>query len=207
MEDSFKSLEKPAEGMFRDRNSRFLAFGFPVNTTAEINALIAGIKKKYHDARHHCFAYRIGYTKDIFRVNDDGEPGGTAGKPIYGQLLSHDLTNVLVIVVRYFGGTLLGTSGLINAYKSATIDMLSKAIVVTRFVEDHYRISFAYEKLNAVMKILKEENLIPILPEFKIQCVMEIAIRKSLSNKVVTRLSGIPGLLTELAEMNDESHC
>jgi uncharacterized YigZ family protein len=207
MEYSFKSLEKPAEGMFRDRNSRFLAFGFPVNTTAEINALIAGIKKKYHDARHHCFAYRIGYTKDIFRVNDDGEPGGTAGKPIYGQLLSHDLTNVLVIVVRYFGGTLLGTSGLINAYKSATIDMLSKAIVVTRFVEDHYRISFAYEKLNAVMKILKEENLIPILPEFKIQCVMEIAIRKSLSNKVVTRLSGIPGLLTELAEMNDESHC
>jgi uncharacterized YigZ family protein len=207
MEDSFKSLEKPAEGMFRDRNSRFLAFGFPVNTTAEINALIAGIKKKYHDARHHCFAYRIGYTKDIFRVNDDGEPGGTAGKPIYSQLLSHDLTNVLVIVVRYFGGTLLGTSGLINAYKSATIDMLSKAIVVTRFVEDHYRISFAYEKLNAVMKILKEENLIPILPEFKIQCVMEIAIRKSLSNKVVTRLSGIPGLLTELAEMNDESHC
>jgi uncharacterized YigZ family protein len=207
MEDSFKSLEKPAEGVFRDRNSRFLAFGFPVKTTTEINDLIAGVKKKYHDARHHCFAYRIGYTKDIFRVNDDGEPGGTAGKPIYGQLLSHDLTNVLVIVVRYFGGTLLGTSGLINAYKSATIDMLSKANIVTLFVEDHYRLSFAYEKLNAVMKILKEENLIPIHPEFKIQCVMDIAIRKSLSNKVVTRLSGIPGLLTELVETIDESHC
>lgn len=207
MEDLYKSLEKPAEGIFRDRNSRFLAFGFPVKTTAEINDLIAKVKKKYHDARHHCFAYRIGYTKAIFRLNDDGEPGGTAGKPIYGQLLSHDLTDVLVVVVRYFGGTLLGTSGLINAYRSATVDMLSKAIIVTRFVEDHYRLRFAYEKLNAVMKILKEEKLVPIHTEFNIQCSMEIDVRKSLSNKLTTRLSGIPGLLTELVEMNDESHC
>ena len=113
--------------MFRDRNSRFLAFGFPVETMAEINDIIAGIRKKYHDARHHCYAYRLGHAKEIFRMNDDGEPSGTAGKPIYGQLLSYDLTNILVIVVRYFGGTLLGTSGLINAYRSATVDMLSKA--------------------------------------------------------------------------------
>jgi uncharacterized YigZ family protein len=203
MEDFYKSLEKPAEGIFRDRSSRFLAFGFPVEIIAEINDIVSEIRKKYHDARHHCFAYRLGHNKDIFRMNDDGEPSGTAGKPIYGQLLSYDLTNTLVIVVRYFGGTLLGTGGLINAYKSATADMLSKATFVTKFVEDHFRIGFPYEKLNAVMKVLKEENLVPIQPEFDAQCTMIIAIRRSLSDKLAGRLTGIPGLVTESLQMKD----
>ena len=189
--------------MFRDRSSRFLAFGFPVETIVEINDIVSVIRKKYHDARHHCYAYRLGHRKELFRVNDDGEPSGTAGKPIYGQMLSYDLTNTLVIVVRYFGGTLLGTSGLINAYRSATIDMLSKATFVTRFIEDHFRLSFPYEKLNTVMKVLKEENLLPLQPIFDAQCTMIIAIRRSLSDSLSGRLSGISGLVTESLQMND----
>jgi uncharacterized YigZ family protein len=203
MTDTYKSLEKPAEGIFRDRGSRFLAFGFPVETTAEINDIIAVVRKKYHDARHHCYAYRLGTEMDLFRVNDDGEPSGTAGKPIYGQLLSCDLTNSLIIVVRYFGGTLLGTSGLINAYRSATTDMLSKATFITRFVEDHFRVSFPYEKLNTVMKVLKEENLMPFQPVFDARCTMIIAVRRSLSERLAGRLSGITGLTTESLQMKD----
>jgi uncharacterized YigZ family protein len=196
-DDNYRSLEKPAEGIFRDRNSRFLAFGFPVISVEEVNEILAGIRKKYHDARHHCYAYRLGHDKDIFRINDDGEPSGTAGKPIYGQLQSHDLTDTLVVVVRYFGGTLLGTSGLINAYRSATADMLSKATIVQKFKEDHFHLSFPYDKLNAVMKILKEQNVVPILPDIGITCSMDIKVRKSLSDRLKADLAPIPGLTME----------
>lgn len=189
--------------MFRDRSSRFLAFGFPVETTLEINDIISLIKKRYHDARHHCYAFRLGYNKEIFRINDDGEPSGTAGKPIFGQLLSYDLTNTLIVVVRYFGGTLLGTSGLINAYRSATVDMLSRASIVTRFVEERYRICFPYEKLNAVMKVLKDENITPFHPEYDVQCVMLVSVRRSLSEKLINRLSGITELVIENCQMKD----
>jgi uncharacterized YigZ family protein len=203
MEDSYKTIEKPAEGSYRDRNSRFLAFGYPVQATTEINEIVLGVRKKYHDARHHCYAYRLGFTGETFRLNDDGEPSGTAGKPIYGQLISHDLTNTLVIVVRYFGGTLLGTSGLINAYRSATADMLSRAIVVTRFVEDHFRIFFPYEKLNGVMKVLKEESLVPDEPVYDVVCAMTLAVRKGLSPKLTGRLTGIAGLTIKSLQMSD----
>ena len=125
MDDSYKTLENPAEGIYREKGSRFLAFGYPVHNEEEIKIRVAALRKKYHDARHHCYAYRLGPAGETYRVNDDGEPSGTAGKPIYGQLLSNNLTNVLVVVVRYFGGTLLGTGGLITAYRSATSDMLA----------------------------------------------------------------------------------
>ena len=195
MDDTYRSLEKPAEGIFRDRNSRFLAFGYPVETLEEVNLIMEGIRKKYHDARHHCYAYRIGFPDEAHRMNDDGEPSGTAGKPIYGQLLSYDLTNALAVVVRYFGGTLLGTSGLINAYRSATEDMLSHAKIIDKYLEDHFHIRFPYEKLNAVMKILKEEQIIPLLPEYSTACSMHIHVRKSLSGRLSARLSVIPGLI------------
>ncbi len=194
-DDTYRSLERTAEGIFRDRNSRFLAFGFPVSTSEEISSILEGIRKKYHDARHHCYAYRLGIAKDIYRMNDDGEPSGTAGKPIYGQLVSYDLTDTLVVVVRYFGGTLLGTGGLIHAYRSATDSMLSQASIIDKFVEDHYQISFPYERLNAVMRILKDENVIPLHPEYAADCTMHLTIRKSLSEKVAARLSVIPELL------------
>ncbi len=126
MDDSYKTLESPAEGTYREKGSRFLAFGFPVQNEEEIRNILASLRKKYHDARHHCYAYRLGTTGEAYRVNDDGEPSGTAGKPILGQLLSNNLTHVLVVVVRYFGGTLLGTGGLITAYRSATADMICK---------------------------------------------------------------------------------
>ncbi len=195
MDDTYRSLEKPAEGVFRDRNSRFLAFGFPVSTSEEINGILEGIRKKYHDARHHCYAYRLGIAKDIYRMNDDGEPSGTAGKPIFGQLLSHDLTDTLAVVTRYFGGTLLGTGGLINAYRSATENMLSHATIINKFVEDHFQMSFPYNRLNAVMKILKDENVLPLQPVYAADCSMRIAVRKSLSEKLAARLSVVPELV------------
>ncbi len=203
MEDSYRTLEKPAEGIFRDRNSRFLAFGYPVSTTTEIDDILSGIKKRFHDARHHCYAYRLGFKKENLRMNDDGEPSGTAGKPIYGQLLAHDLTDTLVIVVRYFGGTLLGTSGLINAYRSATANMISNATIIVRFVEDRFRLVFPYENLNAVMKILKEENLVPYEPVYDSQCMLTIAVRRSLTERITGRLKVINGMNAESLQMSD----
>jgi len=192
--------------MFRDRNSRFLAFGYPVQSGDEINEHVSALKKKYHDARHHCYAYRLGFEKDRYRMNDDGEPSGTAGKPIYGQILSLDLTNVLVVVVRYFGGTLLGTSGLINAYRSAASDMFDKASLVTRFVEEHYRLIFSYDKINSVMKVLKEEDLLPINPVYDTQCSMQVDVRRNNSERLVERLSVIAGLHAQLVHRDDQNH-
>jgi uncharacterized YigZ family protein len=203
MEDTYRSLEKPAEGIYRDRNSRFLAFGFPVISEDKVDDLLTGIRKRYHDARHHCFAYRLGFNKEYFRMNDDGEPSGTAGKPIYGQLVSHDLTNTLAVVVRYFGGTLLGTSGLINAYRSATSDMLSRANIITHYVEERYDIRFPHEKLNQVMKILKEGHIVPLQPDFDQQCAMQIAVRKSLSKKLLGVLQTIKGVAVEAIKLHD----
>ena len=197
MVDTYRTLEKPAEGIFRDRNSRFLAFGFPVEHTEQVQEILTLIRKKYHDARHHCYAYRMGVEQESYKISDDGEPSGTAGKPIYNQLLANNLTNLLVIVVRYFGGTLLGTGGLINAYKSATSEMLSKASIVERFIEDTFRLTFSYDKMNAVLKALREENLVPGKPFCDAECSMLVPVRRSLSEHLFQKLSGIPGLMTE----------
>lgn len=189
MEDAYRTLEKPADGLFRDRNSRFLAFGFPVENLDQVNDILAMARKKYHDAKHHCYAYRLGYKKEIFKMNDDGEPSGTAGKPIYNQILAHDLTNILVIVVRYFGGTLLGTGGLIHAYKTAAGDMLQKASIIQKYIEDCYHLSFPYEKLNAVMKILKDEELVVLKPLYGQHCSLQVLIRQSSSSRVTQKFS------------------
>lgn len=195
MEDSYKTIEKPAEGIYREKGSRFLAFGFPVEGEGEIKDILAGLRKKYHDARHHCYAYRLGNRKNVFRMNDDGEPSGTAGKPIYGQLLSNDLTNILVVVVRYFGGILLGTGGLVVAYRMATTDMLSRASVVIRHVEVSVKISFPYEVLDRVMKVIKDENLVPDNPVFSLTCTMNLPVRENSVDRVISRLRVIPDLL------------
>lgn len=191
--DSYLTIEKPAEGIYREKGSRFLAFGFPVEREEEVKEILTGIRKKYHDARHHCYAYRLGSRKDIFRMNDDGEPSGTAGKPIYGQLISHDLTNVLVVVVRYFGGTLLGTGGLIIAYRSATADMLSHAALVTRHVEVKIHISFPYTAMSQVMKILKEA-LVQANADYGSECSMVLKVREGMLNRILDRLHAIPGI-------------
>jgi uncharacterized YigZ family protein len=203
MDDSYKTLEGPAEGMYREKGSRFLAFGFPVQNEEEIRNIIAGMRKKYHDARHHCYAYRLGPTGEAYRVNDDGEPSGTAGKPIYGQLLSNSLTHVLVVVVRYFGGTLLGTGGLITAYRSATADMIVHAKVVVRIVEVKVRLRFPYDMLNAVMKILKEESILPGDADYNTMCTLVVKIRASFLDRFSGRIKMITGLQYESLKMDD----
>ena len=195
MEDVYQTIEKESQGYFKDKGSKFHAFAFPVKNEDEVKEIIARLRKEHHSARHHCFAWRLGTGNIIFRANDDGEPSSTAGKPILGQLQSFNVTNILVVVVRYFGGTLLGTGGLINAYRSATEDMLSHAKIIDKYLEDHFHIRFPYEKLNAVMKILKEEHIIPLLPEYSAACSMHIHVRKSISGRLSTRLSVIPGLI------------
>lgn len=203
MEDSYKTLESTAEGTYREKGSRFLAFGFPVHNEEEIKNLMAGLRKKYHDARHHCYAYRLGPAGETYRVNDDGEPSGTAGKPIYGQLLANNLTHVLVVVVRYFGGTLLGTGGLITAYRSATSDMLLNARITVRLVEVKVRLYFPYDMLNSVMKILKEESLTPGEADYNSICTLFVKVRLSSLDKFTGRIKMIAGLQYETLKMDD----
>jgi uncharacterized YigZ family protein len=203
MEDTYLTLNKPAEGVYRDKGSRFLAFGFPVKSEEEVRELLASLRKKYHDARHHCYAYRLGPDGENFRLNDDGEPSGTAGKPIHGQLLSAGVTKVLVVVVRYFGGTLLGTGGLIQAYRSATRDMLDHAEIVTRRVEQGYRVVFPYESMNAVMKVLKEEGLGSANPDFASICSLTVFIRASHASRVIALLAALPGAVVTPLQTDD----
>ena len=154
---NYKTITGKAEGIYREKGSKFLAFGFPVSSVENALEILAEIKKKHHSARHHCYAYRIGL--DIFRMNDDGEPSGTAGKPIYNQLVSGKLTNILVVVVRYFGGILLGTGGLAKAYKSATLNMLDNAMIADWTLCRNYKIEFRYDTADEVFRIIKEEKL------------------------------------------------
>ena len=203
MDDSYKTLEGPAEGTYREKGSRFIAFGYPVQNEEEIRNILASLRKKYHDARHHCYAYRLGPAGESYRVNDDGEPSGTAGKPIYGQILSNNLTHVLVVVVRYFGGTLLGTGGLITAYRSATAEMISHARVIVRFVEVKVRLLFPYDMLNTVMKILKEESLAPGESDYNTLCTLVVKVRASSLDKLTGRVKMVAGLQYESLKMDD----
>ena len=153
-EDTYKTIKAPVEGLFKDRGSKFLAYAYPIEHENEVKPLVDNLKKEHFKAVHHCYAYRLGLDRTNFRVNDDGEPSGTAGKPILNTLLSHDITNILVVVVRYFGGTLLGVPGLINAYKSATAEALTVAKVIEKTVNDVYDVSFEFVQMNDVMKVV-----------------------------------------------------
>ena len=157
--DKYKSIAAPSEGLFKDKGSRFLAFAYQVESVEEVKPLVDALKKEYHDARHHCFAYRIGHKGDVFRANDDGEPSGSAGRPILGQIDSAGLSDILVVVVRYFGGIKLGVPGLIRAYKTAAADALQSATIIEKTACKAFKISFDYLAMNAVMKILKDLGL------------------------------------------------
>jgi uncharacterized YigZ family protein len=154
-DDSYFSIEAPSEGIFKDRGSKFIAFAFPVKSEQEIKEILNRLKKEHQGANHHCYAWRLGADKQNYRANDDGEPNNSAGKPILGQLLSKDLTNVLVVVVRYFGGTLLGVSGLINAYKNAAADALNKSRIIECFILETGRVDFDYPQMQEVLQLLK----------------------------------------------------
>lgn len=177
IEDSYLSIDSPANGLFKDKGSKFLAFAFPVESETEIKNHLFSIKKEYYDARHHCYAYRLGHKGDNWRANDDGEPSSTAGKPIHGQLLSHNLTDILVVVVRYFGGTKLGVPGLIRAYKESTIDVINNSTICEKIATASHSFSFDYSIMNDVMKVLKEFSLVPVSQTFEINCSITVSIR------------------------------
>jgi uncharacterized YigZ family protein len=175
--DCYLSIAAPSQGLYKENGSKFLAFAYPVEQENKAQDIIADIKREYFDARHHCYAYRIGHTGDQWRMNDDGEPSSTAGRPIYGQLLSNELSDILVVVVRYFGGIKLGIPGLIRSYKSATADAIANAVIVEKIAGEFFTITFDYLQMNDVMKVLKEMNITPISQDFDLTCKMEVKVR------------------------------
>ena len=196
-EDTYKTIKSPVEGLFKDRGSKFLAYAYPIEYENEVKPLVENLKKEHFKAVHHCYAYRLGLDRNNFRVNDDGEPSGTAGRPILNTLLSQDITNILVVVVRYFGGTLLGVPGLINAYKSATVEALAVAEIYEKTVNDVYNVSFEFVQMNDVMKVVKEFSLKIRNQTYNNQCSMELEFRKTLTNQVIGKLEKIDGILVE----------
>ena len=191
MTDSYLTVENKVETLYKEKGSKFFSFVFPVKDLSEVKSILGELKKKYYDATHHCYAYILGFEKEVFRMNDDGEPSSTAGKPIYGQLQSKNLTNVLLVVIRYFGGTKLGVSGLIKAYKTAAAECLSAAMIVEKKVRLSYKVMFPYEKMNAVMSLLKEIKTEQTKHIFETECSMEVLVESSQQNKFEDAISKI----------------
>lgn len=195
-DDTYKTIAAPAEGDFRDRGSKFLAFAYPITAESQIKPIIDQLKSEHPKANHHCWAMRLTPDRGVFKLNDDGEPSGTAGRPILNTLLSQDVTNILVVVVRYFGGTLLGVPGLINAYKSAAVAALANGPIVSRTVNDIYAINFNYLQMNEVMRIIKEYDLEIISQQFDNDCRIELSIRKMQVNNVLGKLDKVEGAVS-----------
>ncbi|WP_251623044.1 IMPACT family protein [Odoribacter lunatus] len=197
MEDIYKTIEARAEGLYKEKGSRFIAFAFPVYTEGEIKTILGELRGKYYDARHHCYAYRLGADKLRFRANDDGEPSSTGGKPILGQIVSHDLTNILIVVVRYFGGIKLGVSGLINAYRTAAADAIGQATIVEKVEEEIIRIKFSYAVLNDVMRVIKEADINVLERNFELECRMILSLRRQGIDAVIRKLQQIESFTLE----------
>lgn len=195
--DTFLTIASSSQGIFRDNGSRFLAFAYPVETEEQVREIVAGLKKEYHDARHHCYAYRLGHLGDRFRANDDGEPSGSAGRPILGRIDSAGLSDVLVVVVRYFGGIKLGIPGLIRAYKTATEDALASAGTVEKTAAVQYGISFDYLRMNDVMKLLKDMKIEVLSRDFGESCAVTVSVRLSLEEDFLSGVSAL-GQVTRL---------
>lgn len=193
-EDTYKTIESPSEGQFKDKGSKFIAYAYPFRDADDLKQLIGEVKTLHPKARHHCWAYRLTTDRSIYRLNDDGEPSGTAGRPILNMLLSNDLTNVLIVVVRYFGGTLLGVPGLINAYKTASQEALGAASIVERTVNDVYQLHFDYLQMNDVMRIMKEDQLTILKQDFEVSCSLTFEIRQTQVNQTIAKLTNLEGL-------------
>lgn len=189
MNDEYKTITNTSEGYYTEKRSKFLAFAHHVETSDEVKELLSGYRKKYYDARHVCYAYMLGAERKDFRANDDGEPSSTAGKPILGQINSNELTNILIVVVRYYGGVNLGTSGLIVAYREAAADAIAHASIVTRKVEEIVRYSFSYPQMNDVMRIVKDMNPRIISQTYDNTCEIVLSIRKSEADQLRSRLA------------------
>jgi len=200
LDDTFLTIASESEGLYKDKGSKFLSFAYPVSSEEEVKEKVDFLRKKYFDARHHCYAYRLGPGGERYRAHDDGEPANSAGKPVLGQLVARGVTNVLVVVVRYFGGILLGVGGLMQAYKLAAADALTNAETVTDVVTETYQIKFGYEDMNKVLKVVKDMNLDCCEQDFNLQCSVIVKVRKSQSCLMKKRLEPL-----EVGEINEKS--
>lgn len=194
MSDVYQTIDNPSTGYFKDKGSKFFSYAFPVCSEEKVKEILLNLRKEHHSAKHHCYAWRIGTEEIAFRANDDGEPSSSAGKPILGQLLSFGVTNVLVVVVRYFGGTLLGVSGLINAYKQSAAHALNNSQIVSKFIEAKFQLNFTYHELNEVMQVVKSENLNVQETRFEEKCSLIFSVRKSNANVVFDRFNRFYGV-------------
>ncbi len=201
LKDTYLTINAPSEALFKDKGSKFLSFAFAVFTEDEVKECLADVRKKYYDARHHCYAYQLGHDMSQYRANDDGEPGHSAGDPILGQIRSRQLTNVLVVVVRYFGGIKLGVSGLIHAYKTAAAGALDAAEIVEKIVKDRIVLQFEYLQMNDVMKLIKEYGLDMLTQQFDNNCSITLEVRKNLTHTVKEQLDSIDGLTYSINSM------
>ena len=189
--DTYKSIAAPSDGLFKDNGSRFIAKAYPVEDEAQIKEIVSALRKEYHDARHHCYAWRLGLDGAAWRANDDGEPSGSAGRPILGQIDSAGLSDILVVVIRYFGGIKLGIPGLIRAYKTSTADALASARVVEKVAGRWYALHFPYDSLPAVMKLVKDMDLPQRGQSFLSDCTMEVRVRATLEADFLERIEKI----------------
>ena len=190
-EDTYKTIIGVAEGIYTEKRSKFIAIAIPVHTVEEIKQHLDIYQKKYYDARHVCYAYMLGHERKDFRANDNGEPSGTAGKPILGQINSNGLTDILIVVVRYFGGIELGTSGLIVAYKAAAAEAIANATIIEKTVDDEIAVAFEYPFMNDVMRIVKEEEPEILEQSYDMDCLMKLRIRRSMMGKLRARLEKV----------------
>lgn len=190
-EDTYKTISAPATGSYSEKRSKFLAYAFPVQTEVQVKERLTEIQKKHNDARHHCYAYILGPNKDAYRMNDNGEPSGTAGRPIHGQLMSKDLTNTLVIVVRYFGGIKLGVSGLQNAYKIAAKEALDAANIIEKTIDENYEVTFEYLQMNNVMQLMKDPFVTIISQQSDLNCTIRFSVRRREAERIVTALKKV----------------
>lgn len=194
MEDTYKTIEGQSEAVYTEKRSKFIAIAIPVRMLTEVKAHLEEYQKKYYDARHVCYAYMLGAERKEFRANDNGEPSGTAGKPILGQINSNELTDILIIVVRYFGGIKLGTSGLIVAYRTAAAQAIAEATIIEKTVDQDVKIVFEYPFMNDVMRIVKEEMPEILEQSYDMDCIMRLRIRKSLMPRLHARLEKVETL-------------
>ena len=191
--DSYKSIAAESRGLFKDNGSRFIAHAYPVETEEEVKEIVAALKKEYYDARHHVYAYRLGYLGDKFRANDDGEPSGSSGRPVLGQIDSNELSDILVVVVRYFGGIKLGIPGLIRAYKTATADAIANAEIVEKIACRRFKVHFGYMGMNSVMKVFKDMGLEQKNQQFDMECSLETNVRLSQVDTFRERMADVEG--------------
>jgi uncharacterized YigZ family protein len=192
--DTYLTIKAFSQGLYKEKGSRFIALAYPVSTQEAIKNILDSIRKEHHSARHHCFAWMLGQARETFRISDDGEPAGSAGRPIMGQINSCELTNILIVVVRYFGGKLLGVSGLINAYRTAAESAINNSEIVALVIQDYFELVFPYSSINDVMKVIKDEDISQSQQKFEIECKMIINFRSSARERILNSLSRINGL-------------